>query len=154
VKEICEVLEFKMLYELQYMSAAEIFELIDITSYRDNFSKDFYVQMFQHLVSVLDRSQVEQVNLCMGIFAYDQMVRENIQKFPEFKQYISQHVLQLNQEDLCSLFRLYSSDKKFGRRITSVFIERLQKDGELFDATDNIVLFIMRNALRHPDLRD
>lgn len=32
-----------MLYELQYNNASEVYELVDITSYRDNFSKDFYV---------------------------------------------------------------------------------------------------------------
>lgn len=46
VKQICEIIEFKMLYELQYTSAAEIYELIELASFRDNFSKDFYVQMF------------------------------------------------------------------------------------------------------------
>lgn len=46
VKEVFEIIEFKMLYELQYMSAAEIYDLIDIASYKDSFSKDFYLLMF------------------------------------------------------------------------------------------------------------
>ena len=110
--------------------------------------------MFQHMVNVLDASQLDQVRLCMSVFRYDKEIRDNIHKFPRFKQYISQHVLQLTQEDLCALYRIFDNDKVFRRRISSVFIERMRKDGELNEAQDPVVLQILRNALRHPDLRD
>ena len=41
--------------------------------------------MFQHMVTLLDQSQLEQVKLCMNLFHFDKEVRQQILRFPKFK---------------------------------------------------------------------
>lgn len=125
-KWLCEMLEFKATYELAFPDASFIFELIDIASFKDLFSPQFYSRMFSHMVSVLDNSRVEQVMSCLHIFQYVPEIKQLAKKTPELKDYLQSNLDQLHHRDLIACLKLFRYDAAFRNMCISVFINKLK----------------------------
>jgi hypothetical protein len=77
---VYEMLEFKMLYAMNYLDASFIADLVEICSYTTCMPRDFYLAMFQHMLAVLERSAIYNVMDCMNTF----------QRIPEIKELVAE----------------------------------------------------------------